>query len=244
MKKIIVLLILMTACDRLRGPKGEPGIDGKSGHNALITMVPAAPSCNNGGSIMLSGTDYNDDGILQSGEVYSSVVVCNGSDGHPGSNGVDGNNGADGFTVLIGMVDSAHGGGASCSTGGITILTGVDSSRDGILQPIETQYSKDVCNGAVGATGAQGATGAAGINAPVNPYDIVNIVDPCGDAPNIFDEVFLKLANGKMIASVSDNASGANTRFSVIAPGSWRTTDGSMCYFTIDANGNIYNERY
>lgn len=61
---------------------------------------------------------------------------------------------------------------------------------------------------------------------------VVEIVNPCGDQPG-FDEVLLRLSTGQIIASFSDNASGANTRFTTIGNGSYSTTDGTNCAFTV-----------
>lgn len=82
---------------------------------------------------------------------------------------------------------------------------------------------------------------------PVNTttqFTIVGIVDPCGDAPGIHDEVFLRLADNSLLASFSDNASGTNTRFVVIPAGNYQTTDGDNCTFTIDSGFNIVNENH
>lgn len=59
---------------------------------------------------------------------------------------------------------------------------------------------------------------------------IVSIIDPCGDAAGIWDEVFLQLSDGTLLASFSDNAAGQNTRFSVLTNGNYVTTDGSNCH--------------
>lgn len=76
--------------------------------------------------------------------------------------------------------------------------------------------------------------------AVLNGYDhIVSIVDPCGNHPTKVDEVFLKLSDGKLIASFSDNANGLNTRFVVLTNGSYATTDGTGCSFTVSGSGNV-----
>jgi hypothetical protein len=77
----------------------------------------------------------------------------------------------------------------------------------------------------------------------MTPFTIVGLINPCGDAPYIYDEIFLKLANGTIIASFSDDIYGTNTRFSVLAPGTFMTTDGDRCIFSVNAAGQIYNER-
>lgn len=94
--------------------------------------------------------------------------------------------------------------------------------------------------GVRGETGAAGADGVNGLDAALPPYSVVSILDPCGDAPGIVDEVLLKLANGQVLVSFSDNSSGKNTRFSILSPGTFITTDGSSCVFTLDAHGDIH----
>lgn len=69
---------------------------------------------------------------------------------------------------------------------------------------------------------------------------ITEIVDPCGDSPGITDEVLLRLSNHKLLASFSDSSNGTNTRFSLIEPGQYETTDGSHCHFTVTSDYSIY----
>lgn len=70
-------------------------------------------------------------------------------------------------------------------------------------------------------------------------HNVTKLVDPCGNGPG-YDEIFLRTATGKIIASFSDSASGLNTRFSeLVAGGPYSTTDGTGCTFTVvtDVNG-------
>ena len=83
-----------------------------------------------------------------------------------------------------------------------------------------------------------GTDGADGLPAQPTAYSIAGIVDPCSDAANIHDEVLLQLVNGALIASFSDNAAGLNTRFSLLTAGSYSTTDGSNCHFSV-SNTNV-----
>lgn len=88
-------------------------------------------------------------------------------------------------------------------------------------------------DGLNGQDGVDGTNGHDGLNADTT-YQIVEIIDPCGQQhPNGYDEVILKLGNGKYLASFSDNANGLNTRFGVLKPGSYVTTDGTNCHFII-----------
>lgn len=77
-----------------------------------------------------------------------------------------------------------------------------------------------------------GSNGTAGQNA------VLEVINPCGDQ-GAHDEVLLRLADGSLLASFSDSASGTNTRFSVIGAGSYATTDGTNCHFAVDSAGNV-----
>jgi hypothetical protein len=72
---------------------------------------------------------------------------------------------------------------------------------------------------------------------------IVSIVDPCGTKPGYYNEVLLKLSNGQLLSSFSDNANGLNTHFAVLPDGNYATTDGTNCQFTV-LNGSVTNEHY
>lgn len=146
-----------------------------------------------------------------------------GRNGKDGLNGEDGQDGTDGYSSLIRLVNEDDGGGLSCDDGGITVLSGLDTNRDATLSIDEVLSSADVCHG----------------EAAENPeFDIVELIDPCGDAPGIYDEVLLQLQSGAIIASFSQNSSGLNTRLSVIPNGTYQTTDGSNCIFTV-LNGEV-----
>ncbi len=87
--------------------------------------------------------------------------------------------------------------------------------------------------------GPQGEPGQDGEQGIPGQAAVLEVIDPCGDAPGIYDEVILRLANGQLLASFSENANGKNTRFSILTPGSYVTTDGSNCGFTVTAEGDI-----
>lgn len=85
----------------------------------------------------------------------------------------------------------------------------------------------------VGPKGDKGEQGIPGEAA------VLEVIDPCGDAPGIYDEVILRLANGQLLASFSQNASGLNTRFSILTAGNYVTTDGSNCHFSVSLDGEV-----
>lgn len=102
--------------------------------------------------------------------------------------------------------------------------------------------------GTAGADGTDGQNGADGLNGSDGQdgsNSIIAIIDPCGDAPNIHDEVLLKLDDGRLLASFSSNVNGDYTRFSILQPGvNYMTTDGSGCFFSVDTGNNLFNEHY
>lgn len=141
-----------------------------------------------------------------------------------GCAGNDGANGVNGYNSIMKQVPSI-----ACNNGGVSVLSGIDISRDGILQGDEVMSISDVCNGE-----------------DYNSYgeiSIVGIIDPCGDSPNVNDEILLKLSNGALLASFSDDASGKNTHFAYLTPGNYETTDGTHCHFTVTDYGTTTNER-
>jgi len=130
-------------------------------------------------------------------------------------------NGINGVNALVEVVNVS-----SCEAGGYTILTGQDLNADSFLNPTEVKSSVEVCNG---------------LDAKQSS---VELIDPCGDKLGIYDEIILRLENGTLLSSFSDNTSGKNTRFSVLTEGRYMTSDGSKCFFSVDINGNIINEHY
>ncbi|HEB76618.1 MAG TPA: hypothetical protein ENJ04_09725, partial [Nitrospirae bacterium] len=131
-------------CD---GTNGTDGTDGKDGSDGLSTLVsvseePEGDNCTNGGIKIEAGLDDDRDGLLDPEEVDDTVYVCDGADG------------ADGLTSLISVSDEAPG--ANCTNGGIKIETGLDSDRDGLLDPEEVDGTAYVCT--VAGTGSGDGT--------------------------------------------------------------------------------------
>lgn len=158
--------------------------------------------------------------------------------GPAGAAGQPGKDGIDGLTTLITTIQDNN-----C----VIFIAALDSNKNNMIDTFDTGYqSATVCNGTDGINGQNGqdgTNGTNGINAPVE-FSVIQMIDPCGDYNGIYDEVLLKLGSGKILASFSDNANGQNTRFSVLSPGSYQTTDGSMCKFTVDNDNNVINEHY
>lgn len=129
-----------------------------------------------------------------------------------------------GFLVCNGAV------GASGNDG----INGVDGAQGSPgEQGIQGEQGIKGETGLQGEAGQNGTNGSNGLNADTT-YQVTEIIDPCGDDPYKYDEVILKLGNGKYLASFSDNASGLNTRFGLLPAGTYRTTDGTNCTFTLN----------
>ncbi|WP_119396252.1 DUF7151 family protein [Salinibius halmophilus] len=141
------------------------GQDGQNGLTPLVLVSPASSaSCSQGGSVIRTGFDNDDDGQLTGDEVSAEALLCNGEegsqglagndgadgkDGTDGQDGVSGQDGADGLTPLI--VTEAIAKGAVCANGGQRITSGVDANSDGVIDPA-TAAEAVLCNG----TDAQG----------------------------------------------------------------------------------------
>lgn len=153
--------------------------------------------------------------------------------------GLAGKAGTDGYNVALETSNVS-----SCTNGGITIFMGRDLDRNGKLR-----YSSDakitsvtICNGINGINGINGTNGTNGKDGkdgviPVTPSPIT-IIDPCGKQ-TANDEVIIRLANNTLISSFSDSANGYNTRFALLKPGNYITSDGTFCNFTVQPNLDV-----
>lgn len=153
------------------------------------------------------------------------VTAC-GPRGRVGSQGPRGDSGlpgSDGFTTLFQVVEG---------DGEVTFLAGLDLDRSGTLEANEVTASATVKDGERGADGTDGADAAP------TQFTPVAIIDPCGKQSN-YDEVLVRLANGQILASFSENSNGKNTRFVLLGAGNYATTDGTNCTFSVDASGNV-----
>lgn len=241
---LALVLGLFVACgkeDRRNGNctlYGEECHDPKEGENNKNdpatgdTIGPQGPRGPAGQGCTIE--PVSDGAVITCGNV--EYHVYNGIQGVPGTPGTDGQ---DGYSVALATLLTAP----SCSNGGRTILLATDINRNGQVDPlIDTNLqSLEICNG---TNGSDGQDGEDGQDAPPTQFTPVAIIDPCGDAPGIADEIFLRLASNQLLWSFSDNQNGLNTRFSLAYPGSFKTTDGSNCKFTIDSNNNVINDHY
>ncbi len=123
----------------------------------------------------------------------------------------------------------------------ITEQCSVSPDEDGALIVCPDGTTTTVLNGTDGIDGQDGKDGL-----DIQNYDFipVGLVDPCGDKSGVYDEVFIRMANNTLVASFSNNANGDYTRLSVLVPGTYITTDGDNCTFTVSEEYDIVNESH
>lgn len=149
-------------------------------------------------------TDLGDEVEINCPE-QDPVYISNGKDGSDGKDGIDGKDGTDGK-------DGENGtDGASCvatqTEFGVTITCG------------ETQVQ--IYNGEDGQDGIDGEDGTDAT---------VEIIDPCGTNPDIYNEILIKFDETTYIAYFQ---SGNKRHLAQIKPGTYVTTDAEKCRFTI-----------
>jgi hypothetical protein len=204
------------------GAQGATGANGKDGTSTLLSVTRSAslPDCSGGPGITVqSFTDADGSGTISPGDpLVSLAVVCDGATGATGDTGATGPQGPAGTSCSVQSVDPDP---AVAPNGGALITCGTTSTL--------------LLNGAPGAPGPQGEPGTP---APPTAYSVVAVIDPCGPSGG-FDEVFLRFANGSVVASFSDNSAGQNTRLSILVDGSFATSDGTNCAFTVTTDTSV-----
>ena len=153
-----------TGATGVAGVTGATGATGPHGHAGLVYVQNegAGGNCASGGQKISSGTDLNDNGVLDVGEVTSTQYVCNGAPGATGAGG------AGATATLVSIVPVYPG--ASCSYGGQTVSYGTDSNADSLLQAGEVGGSGTVCSGVCGNYNCGGACGTCSVSTADNCY--------------------------------------------------------------------------
>lgn len=158
---------------------------------------------------------------------YYRVVGVEGPKGDQGDIGPMGPAGSSGHSVVFNSIAVAP----SCANGGRTILIAMDVNDNLTLDVAdENLQSNEICNG------ANGSDGATPVSPPFMPTELVSF---CGNVDLLWSEVGFRLANGLIVASFSENANGKNTRWTILVPRAYTTTDGYGCNFTITPTGEI-----
>lgn len=243
----------------IQGATGATGVTGQNGYNTLINATYlATPRCPSGhGTLIESGLDTDISGYLDMGEVTATTMVCDGSSGQNGTScsveqtgfgatiicedGTQANiyNGQDGIGCSI--VQTETGADVTCGDSTVNIANGTDgnpgadgSSCSAITMGDNTKYV--VCTDGSSFQVFDGINGTNGTN---GQDGIIAIIDPCGKQSNT-DEIFLKLSTGQIIAVYADQGA-SKIHLVELVEGSWVTTDGTKCYFSVNSEGDIYN---
>ena len=191
------LLLAIAAC----GSSG--GGDDDSSPNQLVRLEdePAGGNCFHGGVVLMTGADDNGNGLLDDGEVDSTVYVCDGAGAH---------------STLIDVAEEPAG--EFCPEGGLALHTGVDVNDDGTLQPDEITSTEYVCNGRPGS-GLNSLVAIVveppGENCEAGGQSIQSGMDDSGDGVLQPDEVdsTVYVCNGAGVAALvrlADEAAGVN----------------------------------
>lgn len=158
------------------------------------------------------------DSVSKSGKCMLKGDYCGkdstvGPQGEKGNNGVPGQQGVPGSQGPIGSQGERGEPGQACT---VTRITG----------GIQINCGADTASIYDGVTPVAASTA------------IVEIIDPCGQQAT-YDEVLLRLKDGSLMAHYSDDNKQFLTR---LGPGSYVTTDGTSCKFTVGSDYSITNE--
>jgi hypothetical protein len=116
--------------------------------------------------------------------------------------------------------DGANGtNGSSCTVQ--TVLASEAAPAGGALLSCTDGTNALIRNGTDGADGADGVT------------PIIQVIKPCPNISGSNPEVLLVLPGRQLLASVSKTVGGVETRLAIVTPGSYMTTDGRSCNFTV-----------
>ena len=125
--------------------QGVAGVDGIQSLMISETIEAGANSlCAEGGVLVSSGVDDNNDTILQEGEITLEQKICHGDVGDSGL-----------ATLMLSTpIPNDHASGQCPDNGGLEIATGVDDNRNQQLETNEIDHRRYVCHGADGEDGA------------------------------------------------------------------------------------------
>ena len=155
-----------------------------------------------------------------------SLVVC------PDGSSTIITNGKDGINCTVTQVST--GAVISCTDG---TVANVYHGTNGVSCTVKqlANGARVSCSDGSEAVVYNGQDGTNGQDAPPTPYTVTEVIDPCGKQAS-FDEVLLRMSNGQLLAHF---ASGNNQFLTTIGVGSYTTTDGTNCYFTVNNDMSV-----
>ncbi len=213
-------------CHGRNGHNGANGADGTNGFDTFFSMqrVATAPeACEARAGVQINaGLDTNRNRILEASEIEQTQILCDGVRGQNGEVGPSGPAGSNGHSMVFQTLAASS---EQCgSQGGTVILMALDVDGLGTYQPhLPQATSATLCNGSTPA---------------VASYTPVEAIQPCGSGPG-FREVLLRLSNGQVLASLSNNAQGDMTRLAFLPDGNYMTTDSMSCRFSLSSSGHV-----
>jgi hypothetical protein len=212
------VLSTQVVCNGQNGTNGTNGTGSKSMLFSMNRVTTGLSACASGAGVQInSGLDVNSNGSLDASEISQTQVLCDGKSGAVGAAGPAGSNG---HGVVFQMVAASA---TQCPAGGTVILMAIDNNDNGTYSSTKPgQQSTVICNGKAAAT---------------TPYTPVEEIFPCGGAA-YNAETLLRLANGDVVGTVSAGPSGAYTALAVIDDGSYYTTDGASCNFSLSSSAD------
>lgn len=219
MRYVICLSLFLSACT-VKTTQILDGKIGNDGHNSLIGIISNNPACSSGGTLITSGLDLNDNGVLDLIEIQNGADVCNGVSGSNGLNGNDGAPGADGKDGEKGDTGSDGSQGPKGDKGDVG-NTGPQGSK-----------------GDQGNPGLNGSNGKDGSNANVSPFLPIAAIQPCGANSSSYKEVLLGMSGGYIFAEFTGGSSTNDVRNAFIPDGNYQDTDSSHCNFSVVTSGN------
>jgi hypothetical protein len=209
------------------GINGNNGSNGNNGHSTLISTTRVSVdlnACSSGSGLQVNvGLDENDDHVLDASEITNPQVLCDGANGAVGTAGPAGSNG---FNMVF---ETAIATAIACPAGGSTVLMSLDTDFSSSVTPSDQNIqSMTLCNGQNGQNGQ---------NAPATAYTPVEPILACGNTVS-YKEVLLRLSNGQVLGSFSNNVGGDMTRLSFLPDGTFMNTDNSGCTFSLATSGD------
>ncbi|MGB1485212.1 MAG: DUF7151 family protein, partial [Poseidonia sp.] len=167
--------VLCNGLRGLSGPQGQAGINGVDAVHQVLettTLQEGNETCPEGGAMMTSGLDLNQNWVLEESEVLNETVLCNGALGLDGTDGEHGMSGAtalvdkvaapsyicaDGFLIRFG-VDDGHGQGLAFN--GVLEDDEVRETLNFCFEPLRSERVTDLVSG-TGDSMTQGCDAAA-----------------------------------------------------------------------------------
>ncbi len=153
----IALTVILTACGGGGGGDSSGAVDQPSTPLPSValarTIINPGNTCPMGGFEVDLGIDSNTNGVLDSDEINSTEVICNGLNGTDGANGSDGQNGSDGLVTLVALSQVSNI--EQCLTQGVKIEAGLDTNLNNVLDSAEVTATSYLCDGTTSNTSNQ-----------------------------------------------------------------------------------------